>query len=167
MEYFDLISQRYSVRSYKPEAVEEDKLRRILEAARLAPTACNLQPFKLVVMPTKKHMEALKRICRAPFFTQAPLVIGIYADNAEAWVRSDGKAYADVDAAIVMDHIVLAATDLGLGTCWVGAFNEEAAIDAANLGDGYEPVAFTPLGYPASSRPARQRKPLEDIVVYL
>ena len=167
MEYFDLIQQRYSVRAYKPDAVEEEKLHKILEAARLAPTARNLQAFKLVVMRTDKHRDTLGRIYRRPFITEAPLVIGIYVDTEKAWVRADGKSYADVDAAIVMDHIVLAATDLGLGTCWIGAFNAEAARDAAGLGSGFEPVAFTPIGYPASSRPARSRAELDDIVITL
>ena len=167
MDYFELIGQRYSVRSYKPDAVEDDKLRKVLEAGVIAPTACNLQPFKLVVMPVVKHYDTLKKVCRASFFTQAPLVIGIYADMNAAWVRKDGKTYADVDAAIVMDHMILAATALGLGTCWIGAFDAQAARDAANLGDGFEPVAFTPLGYPASAAPERQRKLLDDIVVWM
>ena len=167
MEYMDVIRQRYSVRAYKPDAVEDEKLRKVLEAGVIAPTACNLQPFKLVVMPVDKHIDTLRKICPASFFTQAPLVIGIYADMDEAWVRKDGKSFADVDAAIVMDHIILAATDLGLGTCWIGAFNPQAAREAVSLGGGYEPVAFTPLGYPASNSPVRQRKPLADMVIYL
>ena len=167
MEYFDLIRQRYSVRAYKPDAVEEEKLLKILEAARLAPTACNMQAFKLVTMHTDVHLETVKRICRAPFVAEAPLLIGIYADTAHAWVRADGKSYADVDAAIVMDHIIMAAVNLGLGTCWIGAFNAEAAREAAGLGDGFEPIAFTPVGYPASSRPEKNRAALEDIVITL
>ena len=118
-------------------------------------------------MPVEKHLDTLKKICRAPFFTQAPLVLGVYADTNAAWVRKDGKLYADVDAAIVMDHIILAATALGLGTCWVGAFDAQAARGAVSFGEGFEPVAFTPLGYPASAAPERQRKALDDIVVYL
>lgn len=167
MDYFDLIGQRYSVRSYKPDAVEDDKLRKVLEAGVIAPTACNLQPFKLVVMPVEKHFDTLKKICRASFFTQAPLVVGIYADMNAAWVRKDGKTYADVDAAIVMDHMILAATALGLGTCWIGAFDAQAARDAVSFGEGFEPIAFTPLGYPASTIPERQRKTLDDIVEWM
>jgi nitroreductase len=167
MEFFELISKRYSVRSYKPNAVEDEKLQQVLEAARIAPTACNLQPFKLVVMLVEKHLDTLKKICRASFFTQAPVVIGIYADMDAAWVRKDGKTYADVDAAIVMDHIILAATSLGLGTCWIGAFDAQAARDASPFGEGFEPIAFTPIGYPTSAAPEKQRKSMDDIVVYL
>jgi nitroreductase len=167
MDFFDVIDQRYSVRAYKADAVEEEKLRQVLEAGIIAPTACNLQPFKLVVMHTQDHLDALKKVYRQPFFVQAPLIVGIYAEVNAAWVRRDGKCYADVDAAIVMDHIILAATALGLGTCWIGAFDAQAARDLAKLGAGFEPVAFMPLGYPATARPERQRKPLEEVVTYL
>ena len=167
MVFFDLAERRYSVRAYKPDAVEDEKLQQVLEAGVLAPTACNLQPFRLVVARTREHLDALKKVYRAPFFTQAPVIIGIYADLSTAWVRRDGKSYADVDAAIVMDHIILAATELGLGTCWIGAFDAQAARDFAGLGAGWEPVAFTPLGYPASVRPEKRRKPLDDLVTYL
>jgi nitroreductase len=167
MDFFEVIGGRYSVRAYKPDAVEDGKLRKVLEAGVAAPTACNLQPFKLVVIRTQDHLDALKKVCRAPFFTQAPLIIGIYVEVNAAWVRKDGKCYADVDAAIAMDHMTLAATALGLGTCWIGAFDAQAARDFAGLGAGFEPVAFTLLGYPASARPERQRKPLEDMVTYL
>jgi nitroreductase len=167
MGFFDVAEQRYSVRAYRPDGVENEKLQRVLKAGVLAPTACNLQPFRLVVIRTREHLDALKKVCRAPFFAQAPVIIGIYADISTAWVRKDGKCYADVDAAIVMDHIILAATELGLGTCWIGAFDAQAARDFAGLGKGWEPVAFTPLGYPASVRPERQRKPLEHLVTYL
>jgi nitroreductase len=167
MDFFDVIDQRYSVRAYRPDAVEDGKLRKVLEAGIAAPTACNLQPFRLVVLRTAAHLDALKQVYRQPFFVEAPLVIGVYADTKAAWVRRDGKCYADVDAAIVMDHMILAAAALGLGTCWVGAFQAAAARDLAGLGEGFEPVAFTPLGYPASTRPERQRKPLTDMVTYL
>lgn len=167
MELFDLLKQRYSVRSYKPDAVEDDKLRKVLEAGVIAPTACNLQPFKLVVLPVEKHFDMLKKVCRASFFTQAPLVIGIYADTNTAWMRKDGKSFADVDASIVMDHMILAATALGLGTCWIGAFDAQAACDLAGLGEDFEPIAFATLGYPASSAPKKQRKNLNDIVVWM
>jgi len=167
MGFFDLAKQRYSVRAYKPDAVEDEKLKQVLSAGALAPTACNLQPFRLVVVRTREHLDALKKLYSAPFFVQAPVVIGVYADVNTAWVRRDGKSYADVDAAIVMDHIILAATELGLRTCWIGAFDAQAARNLAGLGPGWEPVAFTPLGYPASVPPAKRRRPLDELVTYL
>jgi nitroreductase len=167
MEYFDLIQKRHSVRSYKSDAVEEEKLKKILEAAILAPTARNLQAFKLVVIPTKGREEELKKIYPRDFFVQAPLVIGIFSLRDKNWVRADGWNYSDVDASIVFDHLILAATDSGLGTCWIGAFDSKAAREVIGLGEGYEPVAFTPIGYPDDSNFKKTRKSLDDLVVYL
>ncbi len=117
MDFADLSRQRYSVRAYKPDPVEEIKLQQVLEAARLAPTAANRQPFRLIVIRTAGRKEDLKRLYSREWFSQAPLVIGICAQPQGAWVRRDGKNYADVDATIAMAHLILAATDLGLGTC--------------------------------------------------
>ena len=166
MDFSELINTRYSVRAYTPDAVEEDKLQRLLEAARLAPTAANRQPFQLIVIHTAGREEELKRIYRKDWFVQAPLVIGICGIPAEAWVRRDGKSYMDVDVAIVMDHLILAAADLGLGTCWVGAFDSAAAREILALPDDVEPIAFTPLGYPADQPRPKKRRTLSELVRY-
>ena len=166
MDFSELINTRYSVRAYTPDAVEEDKLQRLLEAARLAPTAANRQPFQLIVIHSAGREEELKRIYRKDWFVQAPLVIGICGIPAEAWVRRDGKSYMDVDVAIVMDHLILAAADLGLGTCWVGAFDRAAAREILALPDDVEPIAFTPLGYPADQPRPKKRKTLSELVRY-
>ncbi len=166
MDYFDVINERRSVRSYKPHPVEQEKLDKILEAGRLAPTACNLQAFKILVIPTKGREAELQQIYKPGWFVEAPYILGVCSLPGGCWVRRDKKSYADVDAAIVMDHIILAATGLGLGTCWVGAFYPEAAKTVLRLGDSYEPVAFTPLGYPKDAPREKIRKPLEDIVEY-
>ena len=166
MEFFDLIKQRYSVRAYQSKPVEAAKLQKVLEAANLAPTAANRQPFQIIVIHTKGKEAELKRIYHRDWFSQAPLVIGICATTSEAWSRMDGKNYADVDATIAMDHLILAAADLGLGTCWVAAFDPVAAREVLGLPDDVEPVAFTPLGYPADEMKAKKRKSLDDIVRY-
>lgn len=166
MEFYDLIKKRYSVRAYQSKPVEEEKLQKVLEAANLAPTAANRQPFKIIVIHTKKREAKLKRIYHRDWFSQAPLVIGICAMKSEAWSRMDGKNYADVDATIAMDHLILAAADLGLGTCWVAAFNPDAAREILGLPDDVEPVAFTPLGYPADELKSKKRKALGEIVRY-
>ncbi|MCI0520996.1 MAG: nitroreductase family protein [Chloroflexi bacterium] len=166
MEYFDLIRQRYSVRAYKSDPVEEDKLRQVLEAARLAPTAANRQPFQIIVAYTAGRQEALGRIYQKPWFVQAPLLICACGVPRQAWVRFDQRRYLDVDVAIVMDHLILAAANLGLGTCWVAAFNAPAARQALELPDEVEPLIFTPLGYPADERGPKERKPLEELVRY-
>jgi nitroreductase len=164
MQFIELARKRYSVRSYKAEPVEDDKLQLVLQAARLAPTAANRQAFQLVVIPTKNRESELLRIYSRPWFVQAPVVICICAIPNEAWVRVDGKNYGDVDAAIVMDHLVLAATDLGLGTCWIAAFDPVAAREVLGIPEQVDPIAFTPLGYPTGQPPAKKRKNLDDLV---
>jgi nitroreductase len=167
MGFSELIRKRYSVRAYKPDPVGDDKLAQVLEAARLAPTAANLQPFQIIVVHTAGREDDLKRIYHRKWFTQAPLVLCVCGISAQGWVRGqDGKNYTDVDVAIVMDHLVLAATELGLGTCWIAAFDPAAAREVLGLPDGVEPIIFTPLGYPDSQPGPKERKPLSELVRY-
>jgi len=164
MDFSEVISNRYSVRAYKPAPVEEEKLQKVLETMRLAPTATNNQAFQFLVIHPKGREEELRRIYNRDWFTDAPLVIcacGIPADN---WVRKDGKNYNDVDVAIAMDHLILAATNEGLGTCWIGAFDAQAAKEVLGLPEGVEPIAFTPLGYAAGEPKAKKRKDLSELV---
>ena len=167
MEFFDLIEKRYSVRRYRSDTVEDEKLQIVLDAARLAPTAVNKQPFKLIIIKTEGNEDDLRRIYPASWFVEAPIVICACALPDEGWTRRDGKNYSEVDAAIAMDHLILAATSLGLGTCWVGAFDEGAAREILNIPDNVIPLIFTPLGYPASqAKPEKIRKKLENMVRY-
>ena len=166
MQFSELVKKRYSVRSYKHEPVPDDKLQQVLESARLAPTAANRQPFQLIVIHTAGREEELSRIYDRPWFVQAPIVICACGIPAQGWVRRDGKSYLDVDVAIVMDHLTLAAADLGLGTCWIGALNPDAAREVLGLPDNIEPIAFTPLGYPDGQPREKKRKPLDELVQY-
>ena len=166
MEFLDLIKKRYSVRAYKSDPVEEYKLQQILEAACLAPTACNLQPFKFIVIFTKGREEELKRIYRQDWFVQAPIIVCACAIREQAWVRRDHISYAYVDVAIAMDHLILAATNVGLGTCWIAAFNPVAAREVLELKPSLEPVAFTPIGYALEEPGLKSRKPLNEIIKY-
>lgn len=167
MDFFEVIQRRYSVRAYKPDPVEAEKLLQVLEAARLAPTAANRQPFRLIVIHTAGREADLARIYSRSWFTDAPLVLAVCAIPADAWTRRpDAKCYGDVDAAIVMDHLTLAAAALGLGTCWIGAFDPAAAREVLGLPAGVEPIAFTPLGYAADTPRPKTRKALDDLVKY-
>ena len=167
MEYSQLIAQRYSVRAYRPDPVEDEKLKQVLEAARLAPTAANRQPFQLVVMHTAGRKEELGRIYRREWFVQAPIIIAVCAVSSQAWVRESDRFNARmIDATIVADHLILAAADLGLGTCWIAAFNVAAAREVLGLPEDVEPVIFTPLGYPADVPGPKVRKSLEELVRY-
>jgi nitroreductase len=167
MEFQELIAQRYSVRAYKPDDVPSNMIDKILEAARLAPTAANRQSFKLFVIKTAGFKDELKNIYHQEWFTQAPYVIGICGIPEGSWIRKDGKNYADVDSAIVMDHVILAATNMGLGTCWIGAFDPNAARKFLDLSQGMEPIAFTPIGYPADHVRIKKRKPIDKLVRYI
>ncbi len=126
MEYSELIAARYSVRAYRPDPVEDEKLQAILEAARLAPTAANRQPIRMIVMHTAGREEEIGKIYHRKWFVQAPLVIAVCAITSEAWVREGDRFNSRmIDAAIVADHLILAAANLGLtaNTCSVAAFN--------------------------------------------
>lgn len=165
MDFKDLIRARYSCREYRNDPVEEEKLVVVLEAARLAPTAANRQAFKLYVIPTIQRRKMLHRLYSREWFTEAPLVIGIAGEPGRNWVRSDGRNYVDVDCAIVMDHLILQAADLGLGTCWIGAFDPTVARELLQLPVEWDPIAFTPLGYPADTIRPKSRKTSEELVV--
>jgi nitroreductase len=164
MDFMELVHKRYSVRAYKPDPVEDNKLDQVLEAARMAPTAANRQPFQLIVIHTQGRQEELLRIYRREWFSQAPILICACGVPRQSWVRADNRRYLDVDVAIVMDHLILAATNLGLGTCWVAAFNASAAREILCLPDEVEPLIFTPLGYPADQPEVKERKPISQLV---
>jgi nitroreductase len=166
VDLFETIESRYSVRGYQPDQVSDETLHRVLQAARQAPTAANRQPFRVLVIHTEGREEELQRIYGRSWFTDAPLVLAVVAVPGEAWRRMDDKPYDEVDATIAMDHLVLAATALGLGTCWIAAFDPAAARDVLGLPDDVEPIAFTPLGYPNKGPAATGRRPLDELVKY-
>ena len=166
MEFSELVQKRYSVRAYRPVPVEEDRLHQVLEAARLAPSASNRQPFKIIVIRTAGRETELRRIYDKNWFVQAPLIIAACGIPAQNWIRRDGKNYNDVDVTIAMDHLILAAASLGLGTCWIAAFDPAAAREVLRLPAGVEPIAFTPLGYPADTPRPKERKALSELVRY-
>ena len=108
----------------------------------------------------------LRRIYDRDWFVQAPLVICACGIPSQGWVRRDGKNYTEVDVAIAMDYLILAATEAGLGTCWIGAFDPVATREVLGLPDDVEPIAFTPLGYPADQPEPKKRKALSELVRY-
>ena len=166
MTFSELTKRRYSVRAYKAKPVEDDKLKQILEAARSAPTAHNRQPFQLTVVHTKGREAELRRIYSSPFFVQAPIIICACSIPSQSWIRRDGKKYCEVDVTIAMDHLILAAADLGLGTCWIAEFDPQAAREVLRLTDEVEPIVFTPLGYPDIQPRPKRRKSLDELVRY-
>lgn len=168
MDFQELIHKRYSCRQYSADPLKEEHLNKILEAARLAPTAANRQPFQIIIITTKNHQQDLLKIYSRDWFVQPPLVLCVCSVPEEGWRRKkyDNQSYAVVDAAIVLDHITLQAADLGVGTCWIGDFNPEAAREYLQLPPEVEPIAFTPLGYPLDQVREKTRKPLEELIRY-
>ena len=167
MEFFDVIEKRYSMRGFEDKEVEQEKLDKILKSAQLAPTGVNFQPFKVIVIDTKKHKEELNAIYPPEWFTEAPLVLCVVASKEKAWTRKfDDKNIADIDATIVMTHMILAAEDLGLNTCFIANFKPDLAKEFLDLDDEWEPVLFTPLGYGNAEPRDTPRKAIEELVVY-
>jgi len=165
MDFRDVVASRRSIRAYRPDPVEEDKLQTVLEAGLLAPTAVNFQPFRVIVAATRNREAELRTVYDKPWFVAPPLILVVCSVPGEAWSRRDGKNYADVDAAIAMDHMILAANALGLGTCWIANFDPAAAREILRLESGWEPLVMTPLGYPAEAPAAKPRKSVADRIV--
>lgn len=169
MNFLDNAKKRYSVRSYKSQKVEQEKLDLILEAARVAPTAANLQPVRLIVVQEK---EGLAKIEKAANIYNAPLAVIVCADHSTAWTRPfDKKQTGDIDAAILTDHMMLQASELGLGTVWVCYFKPNILSQEFNLPENLEPVNILVIGY-ADEEPAdpdrhgKTRIPLDTLVAY-
>jgi nitroreductase len=165
--FSDLIRERYSVREYSRKPVEEEKLRAVLEAGRLAPTAKNAQPQRIYAVKSGDMLEKLRSVCGMTF--DAPAVIVICADLSASFVSPfSGRNLGETDAAIVTDHMMLQAADLGLGTCWVGWFDPAEIKKALGIPENLEVMNLLPIGYPSeNSKPSPRhgdRKPLEETV---
>lgn len=169
MSVLKLVKQRYSVRQYEERPVEEEKLQKLLEAGRVAPSAHNNQPTRLIVVREKSGLEKLKKGANVH---GAPLAIIVVGDHETAWVRPfDNKNSVDIDASIVTDHIILAATELGLGTLWVCYFDPVIIRKDFHIPDQFEPVNIIGIGYAAGQakspdRHNNTRKPLNELVIW-
>ena len=172
MDVFEAIRLRRSVRSYKPDPVSQGIVQQMLEALRLAPSACNYQPWKFVVVTDAGVKEKLAAACHGQrFIAEAPVAIVGCGFPGRAYQGMGGSGSSvDVDLAIALDHLTLAAVEQGLGTCWIGAFSEAQVRRLLNVPPDVKVVAITPLGYPADAKafhPAEgKRKSLEEIISY-
>ena len=169
MSFLDIAKSRYSVRDYMSKKVEQEKLEKILLAAHVAPTAANLQPVRLIVV---QEEEGLKKIGKAANIYEAPLAIIICSEHTKAWTRPfDRKQTVDIDASILTDHMMMEATELGLGSVWVCYFKPDVIRQEFKLPDTLEPVNILAIGYADGSpadpdRHASQRIPLDELVHY-
>ena len=169
MEFERLISERYSVRSYREEHLPQAVIDRILAAGHKAPTGCNYQPQRILVINTDESIARLRTCTRSHF--GAPTAMLICHNKNESWRRPyDGALSSPVDAAIVTTHMMLAAHDMGVGSCWVMHFNPAAMKETFGIPEEVEPVALLMLGYPAKdAKPIEMHyktRPIEDIVCY-
>ena len=170
MDFLQLAADRYSVRKFKDAPVPRELINKVLKAGQLAPTACNFQPQKILVVSSAEGLAKLKKCTDCHF--NAPLALIVCYDGSRCWTRPfDGKSSGDIDAAIVTTHLTLAAADLGLGSTWVMYFKPDAVKAEFALPEGIEPVAILPMGYPADdaapSPKHGESRPMEDMAEFV
>ena len=167
MSFFELAESRYSVRGYLDQEIEKDKLLQILEAGRIAPSAVNFQPLQVYVLEKKEDKEKIYEVYNRDWFREAPVILVICGDHAQSWNRKDGKDHCDIDAAIAIDHMTLAATELGIGCCWICAFDAKRCHEILQLPQNMEVISLLPLGYAKNDAiPEKKRKLLEELVTF-
>lgn len=165
MEIKALIMKRFSVRSFTRQPVGRETLTEILEAARFAPSAVNFQPWHFIIIDDPEQLKTFHEVYPRNWFREAPVCIVVCADHQQSWKRrSDGKDFADVDVAIATDHLILKATEMGLGTCWVCNFNVDLARKILQTPEHIEPLVIVPLGYTTAELQPKVRKPLSETV---
>lgn len=163
MEFSELAKTRYSLRKFSDKEIEKEKLDKVLEAARVAPTAVNFQPQRILVLNSKDCFEKMQQCTKYAF--NAPKYLIICYDSDKSWKRDiDNKDYGETDAAIAATHIILQAAELGLGTCFVGVFDPTLLCESFNIPQSYIPTAIIPIGYPAEdAHPAHLHEKRLDI----
>jgi nitroreductase len=168
MDIYEAIRLRTSVRGYRPDPVEPEKLRRVLDAARLAPSGKNGQPWTFVVITDRETRQRLVAACKGQsYVAEAPVVVAACGREDLAYQKMGGYWNSlPVDIGIAFEHLMLAAAAEGLGTCWIGAFIEDEVRGILGVPAEQKIVALTPLGYPSGDRAVRPRKPLEEILMY-
>ena len=169
MKFIDLVKARNSVRSYESRPVEREKLNYILECVRLAPSAVNLQPWKFFVITEKKKLDEIKTAYHREWINSAPCIIVACANHDESWHRrADDKDHADIDIAIAVEHLCLAAAEEGLGTCWVCNFDPETCRQVLKLPNNMEPEVVIPIGYATEKDSAeKKRKDIEEFIQFI
>jgi nitroreductase len=171
MDFSDLVRTRVSIRDYDPSRrVPPPVLERILEAGRLAPSAANRQPWRFVVIASSEGLAKVRSCYGKPWFHDAPQVLAVVGSRKAAWTRQgDGWNSLETDLTIAMDHLVLAAANEGVGTCWIANFQPDALRSALGLDADQRVFAITPLGYPREGADAarlKERKTFDQVVEF-
>lgn len=164
MNFLELVKNRYSCRAYKSLEVEKEKLDYILECVRFAPSAVNKQPWRFHIVSKAEDKERLQLCYNRDWFKTAPMYVIASVLHDEEWVRADGKHHGDIDIAIAVEHLCLAAAEQGLSTCWVCNFDAEKCKQLFGLSANEEPAVVVPLGYAADEPKPKNRKTIEEII---
>jgi nitroreductase len=170
MEFQKLILSRESVRNYdSAKQVSKGTLMKIADAGRLAPSAVNYQPWRFFIISSKDVLQKIHQCYGRDWFHEAPHVLVVVGDKSEAWVRSDGYCSIETDLAIAMTHILLAAENEGVGSCWISNFNLDFLRQILKLRENERVYSMTPLGYPKAGyqKKKKERKDLKDLIVWL
>jgi nitroreductase len=171
MDFTRVICERESIRSYDPtRPVSKEVLGRILDAGRIAPSAANRQPWKFLLVSSREMLAQVRRCYTKSWFQDAPHVLIVTGRTGDSWTRQDGWNSIETDLVIAMDHMILAAENEGVGTCWIATFDPVALRAALDLGVEDRVYAITPLGYPKpgfAKKGQKQRKSLQEVVRYL
>lgn len=170
MEFIELVQKRYSVRNFSDNSITEEQLTAILEVVRMAPSAVNFQPYRFIVISNKNTLVQLAQCYQREWFAKAPLCIVACGDHTQGWHRADGKDHTDIDVAIAVDHLTLAATEQGIGTCWVCNFDTKLCAEILCLPNSLEPIALIPMGYAANTAchgKQKKRKSANDLFTFI
>ena len=165
MNFLELAKSRYSCRQYADRVVEKEKLEYVMECVRLAPSAVNRQPWRFRVVEDVEVLRKLWRCYNREWFKSATVCIVASVVHDEEWVRSDGKPHGDIDVAIAVEHLCLAAAEQGLGTCWVCNFDAVLCKDVLAMRENEEALVIIPVGYPDCEPTEKKRKNMNEIVL--
>lgn len=169
MELSEAIKGRRSIRAFKPQDITEETVEKLIDAARQAPSAGNIQPWEFIIARKTDKKKKLAQAANQSFIEEAPVVIAVCVDEKRAssgYGNRGETLYCIQDTAAAIQNILLTAYSLGLGTCWIGAFNENFAKKALKTPEGIRPVAMIPVGYPNKTPSQRGRRSLNQIVHY-
>ena len=172
MTFLELAKARYSVRSFQDQPIREEDMNRILEAGLVAPTACNYQPQKIYIAKSKDAREKLASVCPCTFGAPVILVVGYDRTRDAKNKLMPGYTFGEIDATIVCTHMMLQAWELGIGSCWVGLFNDKEVSEAFGLPANIHPVALMPMGYAAEDCTPNEAmhgvsRPREETIAFL
>ncbi len=163
MDFYDVVKNRRSIRAYRNEPICKDSLKRIGEAVNLAPSACNIQPWCFRIILNRELCDGICECYKNEWLKKAPAIVVAIGNRDAAWKRIEGSSIIDIDIGIAMEHLVLAATAEGLGTCWICAYDVAWMNAILGIVPPWEVIAISPLGKASENPEPRKRKPISDV----